>query len=68
MSTPEDAPVPMKKVTVTVNTVKYGSRYASTDSFEIEASASEADIEASARELMLDLIEWNFKVEEPTDA
>lgn len=52
----------MKKVKVWVSTKKVGSRC--DDSFEIEDNATEEEIEELAEEVMWEMVDWNWSVEE----
>lgn len=53
----EDAPK-MKTIEVTARTNRVGSNVS--DTFEIEANASDTEIDAAAREVMYSLIEWSY--------
>lgn len=50
----------MKKIIVTVSTDKVGSQCA--NEFEVEDDATEEDIDRDAREMMFEMIEWNWSV------
>lgn len=49
----------MRTITVTVSTDKVGSLCS--DTFEVDDDATDEFIEAEAREVMFNMIEWNWR-------